>query len=80
MNTAAEDIDLAIKRHQLGSGDAIRILIFQNPDLTMEARVSESGTVNYPLIGTVRVPYQHVEMLSARAAEIRKAVLPHTAG
>jgi hypothetical protein len=33
-----------------------------------------------PLIGTVRVPYQHVEMLSARAAEIRKAVLPHTAG
>jgi 3',5'-nucleoside bisphosphate phosphatase len=27
-----------------------------------------------PLIGTVRVPYQHVEMLSARAAEIRKRV------
>jgi len=26
-----------------------------------------------PLIGTVRVPYQHVEMLGARAAEIKRA-------
>jgi predicted metal-dependent phosphoesterase TrpH len=30
-----------------------------------------------PLIGTVRVPYQHVEKLKARAAEIKTAALPH---
>ena len=30
-----------------------------------------------PLIGTVRVPYQHVETLRARATEIKKASLPH---
>ena len=30
-----------------------------------------------PLIGTVRVPYQHVEMLRARATEIKNAALPH---
>jgi hypothetical protein len=30
-----------------------------------------------PLIGTVRVPYQHVEVLRARAAEIKNAALPH---
>ena len=41
--------------YQLGSGDSVRIFIFQNPDLTMEARVSESGTVNYPLIGSVKL-------------------------
>ena len=29
-----------------------------------------------PLIGTVRVPYQHVEQLKARAAEIKAATLP----
>ena len=29
-----------------------------------------------PLIGTVRVPYQHVEKLKARAAEIKTAALP----
>ena len=30
-----------------------------------------------PLIGTVKVPYQHVEKLKARAAEIKTAALPH---
>jgi predicted metal-dependent phosphoesterase TrpH len=30
-----------------------------------------------PLIGTVKVPYQHLETLKARAAEIRAAALPH---
>lgn len=39
----------------LGAGDVIRIQVFQNPDLTIETRVSESGTVTYPLIGSVRL-------------------------
>jgi predicted metal-dependent phosphoesterase TrpH len=30
-----------------------------------------------PLIGTVKVPYHHVEMLKARAAEIKTAALSH---
>ena len=41
--------------YQLGAGDAIRILVFQNPDLTLETRVSESGTITYPLIGAVQL-------------------------
>lgn len=41
--------------YQLGAGDTIRIQVFQNPDLTLETRVSESGTVSYPLIGMVRI-------------------------
>lgn len=40
---------------QLGAGDTIRILVFQNPDLTLETRVSEGGTITYPLIGAVQV-------------------------
>lgn len=39
--------------YKLGAGDVIRITVFQNPDLTLETRVSESGTITYPLIGTV---------------------------
>jgi len=39
--------------YRLGSGDTIRVQVFQNPDLTVEARVSESGTISYPLIGSV---------------------------
>ena len=39
----------------LGKGDSIRIVIFQNPDLTVETRVTENGTISYPLIGSIRV-------------------------
>lgn len=39
--------------YRLGPGDAIRVQVYQSPDLTVEARVSESGTINYPLIGGV---------------------------
>ena len=41
--------------YQLGAGDTIRIQVFQNPDLALETRVSESGTISYPLIGNVRL-------------------------
>lgn len=41
--------------YRLGSGDAIRILVFQNPDLTLDTRVAEGGTITYPLIGSVEV-------------------------
>jgi polysaccharide export outer membrane protein len=39
--------------YKLGPGDAIKVQVYQNPDLTVEARVSESGSITYPLIGGV---------------------------
>ena len=39
--------------YKLGAGDQIRVQVYQNPDLTVETRVSEQGTINYPLIGAV---------------------------
>ena len=41
--------------YPLGAGDAIRIQVFQNPDLTIETRVSENGSITYPLIGAVEL-------------------------
>lgn len=41
--------------YRLGDGDNIRITVFQNPDLALETRVSENGTITYPLIGTVKI-------------------------
>ncbi|MGL6069751.1 polysaccharide export protein EpsE [Craterilacuibacter sp.] len=41
--------------YQLGAGDAIRVQVFQNPDLMLETRVGEGGSISYPLIGQVRV-------------------------
>ena len=39
--------------YQLGPGDSIRVQVYQSPDLTVEARVSEAGTISYPLVGGV---------------------------
>ena len=41
--------------YRLGSGDVMRISVYQNPDLTLETRVSESGLVSYPLLGNIKL-------------------------
>jgi polysaccharide export outer membrane protein len=41
--------------YRLGDGDSIRILVFQNPDLTVETRVTENGSITYPLIGNLTI-------------------------
>jgi polysaccharide biosynthesis/export protein len=41
--------------YQLVPGDILKISVFKNPDLSLDVRVSESGTIGYPLIGTVPV-------------------------
>ena len=41
--------------YQLAAGDTIHILVYQNPDLTLDTRVSEHGIITYPLIGSLDV-------------------------
>ncbi len=41
--------------YRLGAGDSIRVTVFQNPDLTVETRVTENGTITFPLIGSVNI-------------------------
>ena len=43
------------KLESIGMGDLVRISVFRNPDLTTEARVSERGTIMFPLIGELPV-------------------------
>ena len=37
----------------LGAGDVLHISVYQNPDLSMDTRINESGSISYPLLGTV---------------------------
>lgn len=39
----------------LGAGDVIRVTVFQNPDLSIETRITESGEITYPLLGQVQI-------------------------
>ena len=54
--------------HLLGSGDTIRVNVFQSPDLSLETRISEQGQISFPLAGAVTVGG-----LSVSAAEQRIA-------
>lgn len=58
------------QEYLLGAGDAIRVQVFQNPDLMLETRVSETGSITYPLIGAVQIgglPIAAAEKSIARA-------------
>ncbi len=55
----------------LGVGDVVKITVFQNPDLSIEARISENGQINFPLIGNVSVGGMTV---SAAEQKIQKAL------
>lgn len=48
----AEELALG---YPLGTGDGVRVVVFQQPDMTTETRVSESGTITVPLLGPVPV-------------------------
>src|SRR6266478_3372932 len=49
----ASQAAVAQSHELLGEGDMVRISVFQNPDLATEARISERGSITFPLIGEV---------------------------
>jgi polysaccharide export outer membrane protein len=55
--------------YPLGAGDTIRVQVFQNPDLTIETRVSENGSITYPLIGAVDLGGLSVAAAEKKIAE-----------
>ncbi len=37
----------------LGAGDAIKVTVFQNPDLSIDTRITEVGQISFPLVGNI---------------------------
>jgi len=65
----------------LGVGDIVKISVYQNPDLSVDARVSELGQINFPLIGTVTLgglavsaAEQRIEVTKASVAEAEESL------
>jgi polysaccharide export outer membrane protein len=58
--------------YRLGPGDSIKVQVYQNPDLSVEVRVSESGSVNYPLVGAVRLGGLSITEAENRIAQALK--------
>jgi polysaccharide export outer membrane protein len=64
----------------VGPGDMVRVTVFRNPDLTTEARVTDQGTIFFPLIGEVAVagltPLQASKRIAERLASGKFVVSP----
>ena len=41
--------------YKLGSDDLLKVNVFDHPELSVDARVSKSGNITYPLLGELRV-------------------------
>jgi polysaccharide biosynthesis/export protein len=54
---------------KLGIGDAVRVTVFQHPDLTTETRITERGTIALPLVGEVKLAGLSQAEAGARIAE-----------
>jgi len=55
--------------YPLGSGDSIHIQVFQNPDLTIDTRVAENGTITFPLVGSLEIGGLAVAAAEMKIAE-----------
>ena len=53
----------------IGPGDVVKITVFRNPDLATDARVSDNGTIPFPMIGDVDVLGLTPQQVAKRIAD-----------
>lgn len=63
---SADAAAIAASDYQLGSGDKILINVYGEDDLTVETVLSDSGMVNYPFLGELKVTGLTVAQLESR--------------
>jgi protein involved in polysaccharide export with SLBB domain len=65
-------IAIADTDYILGAGDEIRIQVYEENDLSMSIRLSESGEFNYPYLGTLAANGKTIDQLET---EVTKGLL-----
>ena len=53
----------------IGSQDVLKITVFEHPDLTTEARVSEDGKITFPLLGEIEAKNLTTRQVEKSVAE-----------
>ncbi|MBI3897905.1 MAG: polysaccharide export protein EpsE [Gammaproteobacteria bacterium] len=61
---------VAAKDYKLGTGDVVKITVYNHADLTTEARINESGKLSFPLLGEVEIANLSTEEASTRLATL----------
>jgi polysaccharide export outer membrane protein len=70
-----------LPEYLIAPGDVLRVTVFQSPDLSVETRVEENGSISYPLLGSVAVGGTSVGAAEQKIAKLLKdggyMVAPH---
>ena len=66
---AQQSATAANAQYRLAAGDVIRISVYQSADLTLETRLTEAGTISYPLLGSVALAGLTVTEAERRIAD-----------
>lgn len=56
-----------MSQYQLGSGDIVNITVFGQDDLSLEVRLPDVGTINYPFLGEIK-------LVGLTAAEVEQLI------
>ncbi len=67
--TARVDLAPPLAEYRLGAGDVVRVTVYQNPDLSVETRITESGSISFPLLGTVVIGGRTVSVAEQTIAD-----------
>jgi polysaccharide export outer membrane protein len=55
--------------YRLAPGDLLRVSVYQNPDLTLETRLTDTGTLSFPLVGVLQLGGLGIAAAERRVAE-----------
>ena len=59
----------SVTTYTLNTGDKVQITVFEEPDLSVEAIIDDTGAISYPLLGEVRVSGLTSRELEQRVAD-----------
>ena len=63
----AQSGNASMSQYQLGSGDKVSISVFGQEELSMEVRLPDVGTINYPFLGELK-------LVGLTAAEVEQLI------
>ena len=61
--------DKSMSDYKLGVGDQIKVIVYGEPELSLDFVLSDAGTISYPFLGEIKVKGMTVSGLEALLAE-----------
>lgn len=70
LQAASEEESAAHEGYRIGIGDLLEVEVYDEPDLTREARVLTDGQISFPLLGSIRAAGLTVRGLEEEITEL----------